>query len=502
MSRTHYSSSTVHETESVDVRLVSLYHRYEQFPTKYSLAALRLTSYLLTVDGANPSIASYHLRDDPGETARNLLASDPDIVGLSAYLWTADQVREICTEIRKRDEYVTVVVGGPETLKLDYDEWPDDVLYTAAEGEEPMEWLVDLKRRRGYVDTEEVGLHHMVFTPSRMGELTSTCENEIPVGEPLFSEEFCEVLGDELDTDFVWFDTQIGCLFDCGFCGHKLRDDVAKRPNDVVKDEIRNIGRIGFDRVFVIDPILGAVPGRDVKVLEWFSEYAPDTSMKIYLRPELIHDNALDALEDVKVTEVITGLQTVNPDIPVWLRDNNVEKVKERIELLSKRSFPNRVELITGLPGDDFDGLRHSIQYVIDELRPSLLMAYRLTVITGTELEIRIHNPESDVHVETNEKMQAISSNSYSEAEMDRMLRYSTGITSLYNLVQEEHDCNSYEVDVSFEELDGQVAGALERRPEVFDGYNYERVQEFWKDELDSTANPRSVSDVSISQQF
>lgn len=502
MSHTRYSGSTTNPTEQVDVKLVSLYHRHDQYPTKYSLAAMRLASYLLTVDGARPSIGPYHLRSDPMETAEDILATDPDIVGLSAYLWTAEQVRKICAAIWERDEDVTLIVGGPETLKLDYSEWPDDVLYTAAEGEEPLEWLVGLKRRCGYVDTAEVDLHQMVFTPSRMDDLTSTCENEIPVGEPLFSEEFCETFETEFNTEFTWFDTQIGCLFDCGFCGHKLRDDIAKRPNEKIREEIKNIGRVGFDRVFVIDPILGAVPGRDIKVLEWFREHAPDTSLKIYLRPELIHDNALDALEEAKVTEVITGLQTVNPDVPVWLRDNNVEKVKERIELLSKRAFPNRVELIAGLPGDDFDGLRYSIRYVIDELKPSLLMAYRLTLITGTELEIRVHNPESDVEVETNEEMQAVSSNSYSAEEMDRMLRYSTGITSLYNLVQEEHDCNSYEVDVSFEELDERVAAAMDREPAVFADYDYDRVQQFWKEELGSTADPRSVSDVSISQQF
>lgn len=502
MSRTHSNDAAVRPTDQVDVCLVSLYHRVEQYPSKYSLAAMRLASYLLQVDGANVTISPYHLRDDPAETARDILASNPDIVGLSAYLWTADQIREICIEIRKRDDRVTLIVGGPESLKLEFEEWPEQILYTAAEGEEPLEWLVDLRRRHGVIDIEEVDLHHMVFTPSRMDGLTSTCENEVPVGEPLFSEEYLEVFGDDIDTEFVWYDTQIGCLFDCGFCGHKLRDDIAKRPNEVIKEEIKNIGQMGFDRAFVIDPILGAVPGRDVKVLEWFCEYAPDTSLKIYLRPELIHDNALDALEDVEVTEVITGLQTVNPDIPVWLRDNNVEKVKERIELLSKRPFPNRVELITGLPGDDYEGLRHSIEYVIDELKPTLLMAYRLTVITGTELEVRIHNPESDVYVETNEDMQAISSNSYSEAEMVQMLRYSTGITSLYNLIQEEHDCNSYEVDVSFDQLNEQVLAAMEREPEVFDGYDYDRVQQFWKEELESTVDPRPVSNVSISQQF
>lgn len=426
MSRTHSSDGTIAPTDSVDVKLVSLYHRFEQYPTKYSLAAMRLASYIMTIDGIDTSIAPYHLNADPEEVADEMLADDPDVIGFTAYIWTAEQIREFCTELRKRDEEVTLIVGGPETLKLDYTEWPADILYTAAEGEEPLEWLAEMLRREGTIDPDSVNLHEMVFTPSRMDELTSTCEDEIPVGEPLFSEEFIDVFEEDFDTEFAWFDTQIGCLFDCGFCGHKLRDDIAKRPNEITEEEIRNIGRLGFDRVFVIDPILGAVPGRDVKVLEWFSEYAPDASLKIYFRPELIHDNALDALEEVDVTEVITGLQSVNPDIPVWLRDNNIEKVKERIELLSKRPFTNRVELIAGFPGDDFDGLRNSIKYVIDELKPTILMAYRLTLITGTELEMRVKNPETDVEIETNEEMKAISSSSYSTEEMQQMLQYST----------------------------------------------------------------------------
>ncbi|MFB6109860.1 MAG: radical SAM protein [Halodesulfurarchaeum sp.] len=466
---------------------MSLYHRTEQYPSKYSLGAMRLASYLLTLDGVDVSILPYHLRSDPADVATDILSADPDIVGLSAYLWTADSVREICAEIRARDAQPAVIVGGPEAQKLDFDQWPEQVLYTATEGEKPLEWLIDLKRERGSIDVTEIDLHRAVFTPSRMGAVKTSCSGPVPVGEPLFSPDFLEVLGDDFNTEFVWYDTQIGCLFDCGFCGHKLREGIAKRPAEIVEQEIKNIGRIGFDRAFVIDPILGAVPGRDLTVLTWFRDYAPGTSLRVYFRPELLHDNAIEALADLDVTEVITGLQTLNPDVPVWVRETNIETAKERIELLSRQSFPNRVELIVGLPGDDYGGLRHSIEYVIDELKPTRLMAYRLTVIAGTELASRIRDPDSPTDIETNEEMQAVSSRSYSAEEMDRMLRYATAITSLYNCVQGNHDGPSYGIDVSFAEFDDLAHGALNRVPEVFADYDNSYARQFWNGELDTS---------------
>ena len=164
--------------------------------------------------------------------------------------------------------------------------------------------------------------------------------------------------GVKINTHFTWHDTAVSCPYTCGYCGHKTRPQVALRDDELVKEEITNIGRIGFENVFIIDPILGGIPKRDIKILKWYKQFAPDTKISAYYRPEYFSDETISILSGSNIKEILIGLQSTNPSIPDWLRSNNLQKVRKYLPQLSKNCIFNRIELITGMPGDTPEGQR------------------------------------------------------------------------------------------------------------------------------------------------
>lgn len=291
----------------------------------------------------------------------------------------------------------------------------------------------------------------------------------------------------ELGRKFTWHDTAVGCRRNCGYCGHKTRTDVAVRPDDIVESEIRSIGEIGFEESFIIDPILGGALGRDKKILQLYKKYAPDTAIKAYYRAEFLDDETIDILSKSNIKEILVGIQSTNPNVPAWLRSNDLERVKKYLPQLSKRGIFSRMELIVGMPGDNYAGLRESMRFVIDEIHPMSVRAYHLTVIPGTPLhnirDADITGGKLWIHADSVHS-RATESNSYTHAELDIMLTYAIGMTSLYNTMKVNDACRN----VSTADLERAVLPIVqtadeETRQMLLNG-NMAASKKFWENKI------------------
>ncbi|MBU5687826.1 MAG: radical SAM protein [Candidatus Aenigmarchaeota archaeon] len=411
--------------------LASFYHRLDEYPNPYSLAAMRLASYLLSKN--NPTtILPLDLYADPKECVDFILRKKPDLVGLPAYMWTIEKSREIATLLSSKG--IPIVVGGPETSTLNTKDWPDRVLYVVGEGEIPLHRIAESSMFDDIIDSPQK-THPSIYSRKKEGWEIFYPTN-LPTGIPLFSREFFEKSGlDFSKYSFSWYDTAISCPYRCGYCGHKTRPNVALRDDNLIEEEIRNIGRLGLDWVFIIDPILGGKKGRDKKILEMFRKYAPLTAIKAYYRAEFLDNEAINLLRQSNIREISIGIQTTNPNVPQWIRSNNIEKILSFLPLFSQYGIPLKVELIVGLPGDNSKGLRETFRFVIDEIRPTKIAAYHLTVIRGTPLHQILNGDEKGmplwVHADENGK--ATESNSYSYEELQEMLAMAERWANLYN---------------------------------------------------------------------
>ncbi len=427
--------------------LVSLYDRLEEYPNEYSLAAMRLAAHSIGLPGLNLKILPFRLGDPAESIAAELVRRDADVVGFSSYIWTAHKSKEVASVLAGISPATLTVIGGPNAAVQNPADWPTSTLFVVGEGEKPFRWVLESRLKDPkFMGENASSLHPTIFSHLKpRSQVVRQFDKELAVGIPIYSEEFMRVFEhpDQVKPQFTWHDTVVGCPYACGYCGHRTRPAVATRPDSTVQEEIKNIDRLGIKEVFIIDPILGGIPGRDRRVLEWYGKYAPNTKIRAYSRAEYLTDETIECLSTANISKLIIGLQSTNPNVPSWLRSNNLAKVKQYLPQLSRRGVPSMIELIVGMPGDDFAGLRESLRFVIDEIQPTTVRAYHLTIIPGTLLHGILDADQKGsgfwVHADP-VSSRAISANSYSGPELNRMLVYAMAITSLYNLLKDRGD--------------------------------------------------------------
>ncbi len=438
------------------VALVSFFRRNRQgtYPSAHSLSAMRLAGYLAANETAwEVGLLAYPDDLDPAEIARDILSHDVAVVGLPAYSWTRVLSQQVSSDLD-----CVIVVGGPEVHSMPLAEWPAGTQFVLGQGELPLAWLGRRILHRASLEDSP----HAVFSGSdgerARARLRIQRSKSPPVGLPLYDPGFDELFWNRPpDGSFTWFETARGCIYTCSFCGHNTLPFFAAMPDEVVETELRNLNTKGFHETFIVDPILGGRPARGKWVLDTIRRLAPDLGIRAYLRPEFLDNEFVEKLAASQVRELHCGIQTTNPNVPRHVRGNHFERIERYLPLLSEHGVPWRTELIVGLPGDTMDGLRDSIRFAVDTLRPTTIYAYRLTAIPETRIHAMLDEHEEDLWLEADRDLQVVSSSSFSPKEMLRMLVYAGAMTSLYGLRVQQNRAPG------FRELDDTVSNFLGR---------------------------------------
>ncbi|MGW7547289.1 B12-binding domain-containing radical SAM protein [Streptomyces sp. NPDC054770] len=452
------------------VALVSFFDssRFAEFPITHALSAMRLGAFLRH---RHPEwqvrLRAFDERDWSAPTAAAALRAEGfDVVGLPAYIWTLERTRQLTAELSGAPSPPLVVVGGPETRAMRYPEgWPEQTVFAMGQGEEPLTWLCEQRAADSSFTGLNLanGLAQPLYSASRERRdayrhaVPDRRDRRLPHGVELFGPAFDEMLaGDPVDTDFTWYETARGCIYDCSFCGHNTLPFFATFDTEFVRNEITNMRDRGIRRLFLIDPILGGKAARGKEILRMFRDFAPEIALNAYMRPEFLDDEFVDLLVESHIEELLMGLQTTNPSVPKHVRGNHFGKIMKYVPYLTARGIPWRAELIVGLPGDDMAGLRESLRFTVEELRPWSVHSYHLTAIPETKLFDLLDRTDDDIWIKADDKLRVVSASSYNERELRDMLVYAGAVTSLHAHLREQGV-----FDTPFEELDDRVARIL-----------------------------------------
>lgn len=482
----------------IKIILVSLYNRLNDYPTKYSLSSMRLVAFIK----AQPSLADLEVKILPldlnqsaNKLADAIIKTGASIVGLSCYMWTSVKCREIAKIISKTTPGALIIAGGPDTAVFDNKTWPSNVLFVLGEGEGPLKWILEKRKKKlKLIGRNAIELHAAVYSHFKDRSMAKTeISDTIKIGVPLYSEKFMPVFYEfsENDKFFTWHDTAIGCAYRCGYCGHRTRPNIALRSDTLVMEEIKNINKLKFKNVFIIDPILGGLPGRYNSILKMYQKYAPESAISAYFRAEYFNDETIEILSRSNLKEILIGLQSTNSNIPNWLRGNNLQMVKKYLPKLSQNNIFNRIELITGLPGDTLAGQRESLRFVLEEVCPMSIWSYHLTVIPGTKLyEILDADKRGQnlwIHADPLNS-RAVESSSYSSSELDYMLIYAGAITSLYNAIKMKRVKGFTDKRLKIKQLEEIIIPAIKTKNlEIINHFrtsNMSEVMSYWSERI------------------
>lgn len=406
------------------IALINYYLRMEDYPTRYSLAVLRLAEYLMSYEN-QVEIIPIGLESELDEKTIHLLKEYP-IIGISNYIWSNKKTRELYEKLINHSTNQTIIIGGPECIDMNPSDWKDAIL-VLGEGENALKEILD---QEGKITIDFLKQHENIINIEKPeGKII---EQEILYKNPLFTNI------KDIDKDFLYYETSRGCYYQCGYCGFRNRHQVGYFPLEIIEQEIKNIGNLKFKEIFVVDANFGGNKERGKKIMKMFEKYAKNTIITCYMRPEYIDDEFIEILKHANLKEIRIGIQTVNEEVPVWVRSNSIYHVKEELPKLSQANIPWKAELIIGLPNDNMKGLKTSIDFVENTLKPTIYSCYPLTIIKDTPIYSLLDKTKTP-WLEADEHLIAYASSSYTHEELEQMKAYAKKRIENYQEMKIKH---------------------------------------------------------------
>ncbi|ABA89726.2 radical SAM domain iron-sulfur cluster-binding oxidoreductase with cobalamin-binding-like domain [Syntrophotalea carbinolica DSM 2380] len=316
-------------------------------------------------------LADFYLGQDRAECVAEILRQDPDVVGLSVYVWNREALLALATELKARRPQLVLFAGGAEVTAAPsgIEQHPAIDFVLPGEGEE--------------IVVAALRLLQEGCLPAQVGEQL----NPSPVTDlaTLPSPFLTGLLPPERYPGLLW-ELSRGCPFRCDFCFESRGSDKVRRfPPERLRAELESFAAAGVRQLFVLDPTFNYHQPQAKQMLRMMAELAPEIHYTIEVRAEFIDEEMAGLFADINCALQI-GLQSADPAVLARVhRQFDAEDFTERILLLHEAGVIYGFDLIYGLPGDTLQGFIDSLDFALG-LRPNHLDIFPLAVLPGTRL--------------------------------------------------------------------------------------------------------------------
>ncbi len=350
------------------------------------LAAGCLAASLPPGDRSSCRLLDFTLRDSAEAVVAAVADSEPDLLVLPVYVWNRRPLAAIARELKKRLPRLRIVAGGPEASGR-----PEPLLTEGGcdlvlrgEGEMIFPELVSALARGDDSWRQLAGLCWREDDGIREHPAPA------PAADPghLASPWLTGVLRPRTGGGVLW-ETARGCAFGCDFCfdaggRHQLRP----LPYERLEAELELFRAAGVGRVWVLDSTFNHPPQRGRKLLQLLRDRAPGIHFHLEAKADFLDRETAALLAEIDCS-VQVGLQSADPEVLRRMhRPFNPRVFVQAMNLLNNEQVTFGLDLIYGLPGDDFAGFCHSLDFALG-FAPNHLDIFPLAVLPGTALANR-----------------------------------------------------------------------------------------------------------------
>lgn len=308
---------------------------------------------LLKANSSFPiDILEYTIKDDPHQIAKDIKDMQPDVVGLSVYIWNVERVKTILNLLKDLD--ASIVLGGPE---VSYDpayflsfEAVDVIV--RGEGEHTFERL--LKRlfdKKPYADLNGIATRdgsRIVVNP--IVEITDL--------STLRSPHHFESDLPHLPHRIAYVESSRGCPFRCSYCLSSLEERVRFFPLESVQADILHLINNGVRTIKFLDRTFNA-NRNTMALLDFIIRHDNgNTVFQFEITGDILDPTIVDYLNTHARPGLFRfeiGIQSTN-DITNELVDRiqDTSILFERIKAIQNAGIIDlHLDLIAGLPMED-----------------------------------------------------------------------------------------------------------------------------------------------------
>jgi anaerobic magnesium-protoporphyrin IX monomethyl ester cyclase len=357
-----------------------------------SLALPCLAAACSAVAGVEAVIREYTVNEPSDRLLRRLLVEEADVVAFSCYIWNIETTLRLAEELKLLRPQTFIILGGPEVSYAAADilhRYPavDCIIRGEGEGSFPelMTILASGTGRSG--DRTSLGAIAGIAFRSQAAVVTTPDRPALARLDDIPS-PFRLGLADR-DKPLVYYETSRGCPFSCAFCMSALEPGVRSFSAERIRDDLLLLMEAEVATVKLVDRTFNYDAARANEIWAFINEHNRTSLFHFEIAAELLTDANLALLSRVPegVFRFEIGVQSGTPatldsvarrsDLPLLYA--NIRRLREETGVVV------HLDLIAGLPGEDFDGFLASLAPLF-KLSPHHIQVEPLKVLKGTPM--------------------------------------------------------------------------------------------------------------------
>ncbi len=301
-------------------------------------------------------IKEFHLKQIPLMIAENILQENPQIVGLSVYIWNVNEITEVVQIIKRVSPQTIIIIGGPE-VSYEYEDMP--VFHEAdylicGEGELVFPFLVE-NIMSGEVPKQKVW----------EGNIDTLNSLTLP---------YDEYSAEDIEHRIIYVESSRGCPFHCEFCLSAIKPGVRFFDRERFLNEMKKLIQRGAKNFTFVDRTFNIHEEHALEIIQFFLNYAKE-NMRIHFEivPDKLSNKILEEFKKFPegVLHLEVGLQTVNVKTQELIsRRQNIEKTYKVLRFLKEQTGAQiHADLVAGMPAETWESFRDGFNFLI-ELAP------------------------------------------------------------------------------------------------------------------------------------
>lgn len=316
-------------------------------------------------DMVDSSFEEFTINEPLEKIVYELHKKDADVLMFSTYIWNIDYVRKVITSLKKIKPSYTIVLGGPEVSFekesfLRANPACDYIIY--GEGERAMKEFILYKQDELSIDE----VHNLAYINDNRYIKTEEAPL-IDMKDLSFPYEDEEAL----EHRTLYYEAQRGCPYRCSFCLSSAIKGLRYKPIDLVKMDLDRLIAMKPSIVKFIDRTFNSNEDFAINIIEHILENnKTNTKFHFEITLDRMSDRFYETLKKLPkdMVQFEIGLQSINPQtLKAIQRHNDLDKIKEHSQMIKELgTIHQHIDLIAGLPYEDFDSFKKSFNYLYD----------------------------------------------------------------------------------------------------------------------------------------
>ena len=331
-------------------------------------------------------LKEYTINQQKDDIMRDIYLEHPDVVCVSCYIWNLSFVKELMADLIKILPGADFWAGGPE------------VSYDAEKFLTENSEFKGVMVGEGEETFKELAGYYVEKNPQDLKDMTGICYRD---GDQIIHNGWRQIMDlssipfiykdlSEFKNRIIYYESSRGCPFSCSYCLSSIDKKLRFRDTETVKKELQLFIDNKVPQVKFVDRTFNCKHDHAMAIWKYINEHDNGvTNFHFEISADLLREEELQEMSTMRpgLIQLEIGVQSTNPDtIKAIHRTMDFEKLKGIVDRI--HSFGNihqHLDLIAGLPYEDYDSFRHSFNDVY-ALKPQQLQLGFLKVLKGSHM--------------------------------------------------------------------------------------------------------------------